>query len=99
LRGRITLLQLLRYRPARLVADIGRRPQILVGKAVSRARLAERRNLQRKFGAADARPRDRIDPDHIGALFHRARFQASDFGLGPPWFALGGLKESAAATC
>jgi len=29
----------------------------------------------------------------------RAGFQACDLGLGPPRFALGGLKKSATATC
>jgi hypothetical protein len=34
----------------------------------------------------------------MGVLFHRARFQACDFGLGPPRFALRGLKKTATAT-
>jgi hypothetical protein len=51
----------------------------------------------RKLGAAGAGAGNRVDPDHFRAFLHRAGFQACDLGLGPPWFALGGLKKSAAA--
>ena len=36
--------------------------------------------------------------DAIGAFLDRAGFQACDFGLGPPRFALG-LEKSTAAAC
>ena len=39
-----------------------------------------------------------IDPDQFRAFLDRAGLQASDFGLGTPWFALGGLKKSAPTT-
>ena len=41
--------------------------------------------------------RNRVDPDQFGTFLDRARFQASEFGLGPPWFAFG-LEKAAAAT-
>ena len=87
-----------RNRPARLIADIAGRPQAFVGKAETGDVVAERRHFQRIFRAAHAGTGDRVDPDQVRALLDRAGLQASDFGLGTPWFALGGLKKSAATT-
>ena len=88
----------LRHRPARLVADAAGRTRAFVGKTISRVRLAECGNLQRKLGTADAGTRNRLDAHDLGVLFHCARLQARDLGLGAPRFALGGLKKPAAAT-
>src|ERR1700744_3030021 len=88
----------LRDRPARLVADGRRRPQVVVGKTETAAALAEGRDLERELGAANAGTRNRVDPDQVRALSYRARFEARDFSLGPPRLALLGLKKSATAT-
>ena len=88
----------MRDRPARLIADGAGRPQIIVGKAETAVALAEGCDLERKLRAANTWARNRVDPDQIGVLFHRAGLQACDFGLGPPRFALLGLKKSATAT-
>ena len=85
----------LRARPARLIADGAGRPQILVGKSERAAAFAKGRDLERKLRAANAGARNRVDPDQFGGLLDRAGFQACDFGLGPPRFALLGLKKSA----
>src|SRR4029078_683763 len=76
-------------------SDIAGRPQAFVGKAEAGDVVAERRHFQRIFRAAHARPGDRVDPDQFRALLDRAGLQASDFGLGAPWFTLGGLKKYA----
>ena len=74
----------------------GGRPEI-VGKTEGAAAFAKRRHLERIFRAADPGPGNRVDPDQFGVLFHRPGLQACQFGLGPPRFALRGLKKSAAA--
>jgi hypothetical protein len=84
-------------RPARLVADIAGRPQ-LVGETETRAALAEGRDFQRKLRATGAGTGNRVNPDQFGGLLDRTGLQACDLGLGPPRFTLGGLKQSAAAT-
>jgi hypothetical protein len=45
----------------------------------------------------DAGAGNRVDPDQFGVLLDGAGLQAGDFGLGPPRFALRGLKKSTAA--
>src|SRR5215207_2676518 len=87
-----------RDRPARLIADISGRPQAFVGKTEAGDVFAERRHFQRIFRAAHTGTGDRVDPDQFRALLDRTGLQASDFGLGTPRFALGGLKKSAATT-
>src|SRR5688572_27170146 len=84
-----------RDRPARLVADISGGPKALIGKTEAWAALAECRHLERVFRAARAGAGYRADPDQFGRLLDRAGLQTSNFGLGSPRFALGGLKKSA----
>src|SRR5262249_19563107 len=69
------------------------RPRV-IGKPQWRA-LAEHRYPQRKIGPAHARTTDRADADDAFAFLDRARAEALDLGLVPPWLALG---EEAAAT-
>jgi len=88
----------LRDRPARLIADIAGRPQIVIGKTEAAAAFIKCRDLERKLRAANPGARNRVDPDQIGVLFHRAGLQACNLGLGPPRFALRGLKKPATAT-
>jgi hypothetical protein len=86
-----------RDRPARLIADVCGRAETVVGKTETAAAFAERGDLERILRAADAGAGNRVDPDQIGVFLDGAGLQAGDFGLGPPWFALRGLKKSAAA--
>ena len=86
-----------RDRPTGLVADIAGRPQAFVGKTEAADVFTKRRDLERVFRATNAGAGNRADTDPLRGLLDRAGFQASDFGLGPPGRALGGLKESAAA--
>src|SRR4030088_1551303 len=86
-----------RHRPTRLIADVRRRAQV-VGKSKTAAAFAERCDLERILRAANPWTRNRADPDQFGTLFDRAGLQARNFGLGPPRFALSGLKKSATAT-
>src|SRR6185437_94658 len=88
----------LRDRPARLIADRCGWPQIIIGKTEMAVVLVEHRDLERKFGTADTGPGDRVDPDNACTFLDRAGFQTRDFGLGPPWCALFGLKQTATAT-
>jgi Na+-driven multidrug efflux pump len=76
----------------------GERERALRAKAEAGDVVAERRHLQRVFRTAHARTGDRVDPDQFRALLDRAGLETSDFGLGTPRFALGGLKKSAATT-
>src|SRR3982075_2392848 len=82
-----------RHRPTRLIADVRRRAQV-IGKSKTAAAFAKRCALERILRAATPRTRNRTDPDQFGAFPDRARLQARDFGLGPPRFALRGLKKS-----
>ena len=67
-----------------------------VGKTEGADVFAERSDLERVFRTADAGTGNRADADQFRRLLDRAGLQASDFSLGPPRFALGGLKKSAA---
>ncbi len=84
-------------RPARLIADIGGRPQILVGETERAAAFTERRDLEGKFRAANAGARNRAHPHQFGVLLDGAGLQACDLGLGPPWLTLFGEKSATAA--
>ena len=79
-------------RPARLVADAAGRPQF-IGKAKTGAAFAERGDFERELRATGAGAGNRLDPDQFRAFLDRTGFQACDLGLGPPRFALGGLKN------
>jgi len=87
----------LRDGPARLSADACGRAEAVVGKTEAAAAFAERRDLERILRATDAGAGNRVDPDQIGVLLDGAGLEAGDFGLGPPRFALRGLKKSTAA--
>src|SRR3954452_19674189 len=101
MRVRLGLLRWRRYRreggrPARLVADTAGRPQF-ISKTKAAAAFAERCDLERVFGAADAGAGNRLHPDQVRGFLDGAGLEARDLGLGPPRFALGGLKKPAAA--
>src|SRR6185369_8887289 len=82
--------------PAWLIADWSGRPQI-VSKAERPRTFAKGCHFQRVFRTAHAGAGDRLDADALGAFLDRAGFQACDFGLGSPRFALGLEKPPAAA--
>jgi hypothetical protein len=85
-------------RPAWLISNVRRRPQI-VDETQAAAKFAEGRDLERIRRTTDPGTRDRANSHQLGVLLDRAGLQAREFGLGPPRFTLGGLKKSAAAAC
>jgi hypothetical protein len=95
-RRRRGLLRL--HRPARLIANIAGRPQI-VGETKRAVAFTERGHLERILRAAGAGAGNRLDPHNFEAFLHRTGFQACDFGLGPPRLPLGGLEKPAPAAC
>ena len=72
-------------------------PGYVVGKTKRTGAFAECRDLERILRAANSGAGNRADPDQIGVFLDGAGLQAGDFGLGPPRFALRGLKKSTAA--
>ncbi len=82
------------HRPTRLActADAARRPQGLIGKTVAAAGLVRWLRPSGEIRRRRYRARNRVDPNEISALFHRAGFETCDFCLGTPWFTFLGLE-------